>query len=137
MKPWLAPTLCSLGSFGFWGLFTKLSADSIDNKSAFIYQASGVLFAAVFSFFFVSGKVQLSGIGVLYSVLIGITYSLGCVFYFYAASQGNISTVVTVTGLYPLVTIFLSVIFLKEQLTGHQLLGIVFALMAMLLFAKP
>lgn len=136
MKPWFAPTLYSLGSFGFWGLFTKLSAERINSKSAFIYQAMGVLLAALFGFFFLDGKVQLSGSGVLYSLLIGIAYSLGCVFYFSAASKGDISTVVTITGLYPLVTIFLSLLFLKERLTGYQLLGIVFALTAMVLFSK-
>ncbi len=136
LKPWILPTFASLGSFGFWGLFTKLSANYVDAKSAFVFQAIGVIIAALFSLIFLSGRVQLSSQGIIYSIFIGITYSLGCIFYFNAASKGSISTVVTITALYPLITIFLSVIFLKETLTMHQILGIFFAIVSMMFFAK-
>lgn len=136
MKPWLAPTMCSLGAFGFWGLFTKLSAQQLNSKSSFVYQALGVVIAACFSLFFLQGRVQVSTQGMLCGMLIGIFYSLGCIFYFVAATRGSISTVVTITALYPLVTIFLSMIFLKEHISAQQCLGIAFALVAMYLLTK-
>lgn len=128
--------MASLGSFGLWGLFTKLSVNVVDSRTAFVYQALGVILAAIISIFYYHSKLQISGIGLIYSLLIGITYSLGCLYYFEAASKGSISTVVTITALYPLVTILLSVLLLKESLNIRQILGIVFALISMLFFTK-
>jgi bacterial/archaeal transporter family protein len=136
MKPWVAPTICSLGAFGFWGLFTKISSEQLNSKSSFIYQALGVGITALFSMLFLQGKVQASPHGAFCGILIGIFYSFGCIFYFVAASRGEVSTVVTVTALYPLVTVLLSVVFLNEKLHLNQVLGIGLALIAMVLLSK-
>jgi transporter family protein len=51
-----------------------------------------------------------------------------------AASRGKIGVVVSITALYPLITILLAFFFLKEPLTFKQLLGMFFSLVAILLF---
>ena len=39
--------------------------------------------------------------GLVFAILTGLTYGIGCLFYFIAASKGKIMTVVTLTSLYP------------------------------------
>jgi transporter family protein len=55
--------------------------------------------------------------------------------FFAALDQGKASTVVTLSALYPVVTILLSIAFLHEKLTMRQVVGIVFALAASVLLA--
>jgi transporter family protein len=74
--------------------------------------------------------------GLSYGLLTGIAYGIGCLFYFIAADKGKITTVVTLTALYPLVTILLSYLVLKEGISLKQCLGIVFALIAIFLMAE-
>jgi transporter family protein len=50
-------------------------------------------------------------------------------------SKGKASVVITMTALYPLVTILLSFFFLRETITIKQGIGILFALLAMLFLA--
>jgi transporter family protein len=60
---------------------------------------------------------------------------VGFLTFFAALEQGKASTVVTLSALYPVVTILLSIAFLHEKLTMRQVTGIVFALVASVLLA--
>jgi len=55
--------------------------------------------------------------------------------FFAALDLGKTSTVVTLSALYPLVTILISIAFLHERLTARQAVGIVLALIANALLA--
>lgn len=136
MAPWVLPALFALFNFGLWGLFTKLAVLSIDAKSALIYQALGVLAVSLVMLTTLNFKpmVDLKGIG--YSVLTGIAYGIGCLFYFIAASRGKIINVVTLTALYPLVTIVLAFLFLKESVELKHAVGILLAIAAILLMSS-
>src|SRR5258708_1535585 len=98
---WVTASLMALTSFGFWGLFTKLAVTNIDSRSALIYQTLGVLIIGVITLGLVEFKPATNLKGMGYAILTGATYSIGCLFYFMAASKGKIITVVTLTALYP------------------------------------
>jgi transporter family protein len=132
---WAAASFFALSGFGLWGLFTKLSVVHIDAKSALVYQTVGVLLVGLITLGFMNFKPETNVKGVSYSVLTGLAYGVGCLFYFYAASKGKIITVVTFTALYPLVTILLAYWFLKEAVTLKQCLGVGLAFIAMALMA--
>ena len=66
----------------------------------------------------------------------GFLAFVGFLTFFAALDQGKASTVVTLSALYPLVTILLSIAFLHEKLTPRQGAGIVFALIASVLLAS-
>jgi transporter family protein len=134
MINWLPTALLSLLSFGLWGLFSKLSLNYIDSRSALIFQTAGVLLIGLFVFGTSNLKLATDSRGLIYAVLTGIAYSLGCYLYLIAADKGKISTIVTVTALYPLITLLLSFVFLHEQIHIKQGLGIIFALIAIYLF---
>lgn len=135
MTGWLSAALLSLFSFGLWGLFTKLAIVHIDSKSALVFQTLGVLLVGIITLGLLNFKLQTNIKGLSFGLLTGITYGVGCLFYFIAADKGKIITVVTLTALYPLITIFLSYFLFKEAITIKQFIGIIFALLAIYLMA--
>lgn len=133
MINWFAPSLVSLFSFGLWGFFTKLSIEHIDFKSAIVYQTIGVILVALVGLSLLGFKPAADTKGFIYAVLTGFAYAFGCLFYFIAASRGKVITVVTLTALYPLITILLSYYLLKEVISIKQIFGILLAFIAMFL----
>ena len=127
---WLPSALISLFSFGLWGLFTKLSINYIDSKSALIYQTIGIVVISFLALSTINFKPVANVKGLSYAILTGAAYSIGCFFYFIAASKGKIITVVTLTSLYPLITILFAFLLLKESINFKQCIGIMFALIA-------
>ena len=135
MANWLPFSIFALFSFGLWGLFTKLAVEYIDFNSALVYQTLGVIVVGFISLSLVKFKPEVSVKGFSFALLTGVTYALGCLFYFLAASKGKIVTVVTLTALYPLVTIIIAYFLLKEPLSLQQICGIGLALIAILLMS--
>lgn len=130
MTQWLAPAILALMSFGLWGLFTKLAINYIDSKSALVFQTAGVLVIGLIALFLLDFKPSTDVKGLSFGLLTGLAYGVGCLFYFIAADKGKIITVVTLTALYPLVTIILSYFVLNEAINLKQCLGIALALAA-------
>lgn len=135
MAQWLPAALLALLSFGFWGLFTKLAIVHVDSKSALVFQTAGVLIVGLITLSFLHFKPATDLKGLSFGLLTGIAYGLGCLFYFIAADKGKIATVVTLTALYPLITIILSCLLLREAMTLKQGIGIGFALFAIYLMS--
>lgn len=136
MTQWLPAALLALFSFGLWGFFTKLAIVYIDAKSALIYQTIGVVCVGIVTLFLLDFKPATDIKGLSYGLLTGIAYGIGCLLYFIAADKGKIITVVTMTALYPLITIGLSYALLREGINLKQLLGVVFALAAIYLMSQ-
>jgi transporter family protein len=136
MSTWLPAALLSLMSFGLWGLFTKITVMYIDSKSALIFQTLGVVIIGFVILAMMNFKTATDTKGIFYALLTGVAYGIGCFFYFSAASKGKIITVVTLTALYPLITVLLAYFFLKEAIHLKQWLGIVLALMAIILMSS-
>lgn len=132
---WVAASFFSLFSFGLWGLFTKLAVTHVDSKVVLIYQTIGVIIISLITLGFVEFKPVTNMKGFSYAVLTGAAYSIGCLFYFIAASKGKIVTVITLTALYPLVTIALSYWLLDETVSLKQFLGIGCGLFAIFLMS--
>ena len=135
MTTWLTATLLSLLSFGLWGFFTKLAINYIDSKSALIFQTVGVLLVGIITLSLVNFKPAIAPKGIGFGLLTGLAYGVGCLFYFMAASRGKVSTVVTLTALYPLITIILSYFLLQESISLRQCLGVALALLSIFLMS--
>lgn len=133
---WISASLLALLSFGLWGFFTKLAVTHIDYKSALIYQTLGVMLIGLITLGMTEFKPLPNLKGASYAVLTGAAYSIGCLFYFVAASKGKIITVVTLTALYPLVTIALAYLLINESVSSRQCLGIGFGLIAIFLMSS-
>lgn len=132
---WYLPAFLSLINFGLWGLFAKLAVNHLDSKNALFYQTLGVLIAGLIVFYMMNFKASTNAKGILFGLLTGLAYGAGCLCYFFAVTRGNLTTIVTLTALYPVITIILSYFILHESISLRQGLGIVFAVIAMILFA--
>jgi len=73
--------------------------------------------------------------GFHYALVGGTAGSLALIAFYSALGVGKASVVVPLTALYPAVTLVLSRLLLKEEITMSQSLGIAFALIAILLIS--
>jgi transporter family protein len=133
MNSWFLWTILAMITFGAWGFFPKLAVSYINPQSALIYQVIGGLLVGIITLAMVNFKPEMHPMGILYGLLTGITGVLGTLFYYFAASKGQIAIVVSLTALYPLITILLAIIFLNETLVLKQYVGLGFALAAIVL----
>lgn len=137
LKPWFLASVATLICFGCWGFFGKLTTEYLSTKQAFLYQGLGVcLILLLFQYMLPQTVSTHSFKGNVFGALTGVAYALGTGLFFYAAAKGKITLVIMMTALYPIVTIFLSLIFLSEAITFKHSLGIVLAVIAIMLMAS-
>ena len=135
MESWFLWTILALVTFGLWGFFPKLAVNYITPQSALIYQVIGGMLVGVIGLTLIGFRPQTHPLGILFALLTGITGVLGTFFYYAAASRGQISIVVSLTALYPLITILLAIVFLHETLSLRQVAGLCFAVAAIIFLA--
>jgi transporter family protein len=135
LRLWYFYSVLTVVTWGLWGLFSKLASNYSKPKQALLFQTAGVLAFAVVVLFMENFRFEWSVPGFSWAALGGFFAFIGFLTFFAALDQGRASTVVTLSALYPLVTILLSILFLHERLTPRQGIGIVFALIASVLLA--
>jgi len=135
LKAWYVYAVLTILTWGLWGVFSKLASNYSKPKQALLFQTAGVLAFAVVVLFLEKFRFVWSLPGFSWAALGGFFAFIGFLTFFAALDQGKASTVVTLSALYPLVTILLSLAFLHEKLTIRQGVGIVFALIASALLA--
>ncbi|MBA3002708.1 MAG: EamA family transporter [Desulfurivibrio sp.] len=133
MESWLAPACVALIIYGLWGFFPKLAVTYINPVSALIYQVAGAMLVGLATLFWVGFQPETHPKGILFAVLTGVSGVLGTLFFFAAASRGKISVVVSMTALYPIITILLAAVFLREPVTAKQIMGMLCAVAAIVL----
>ena len=134
MPDWFLYALLTLLVWSFFGLFPKLAANYIDPKSFLIYQVLGSMLVGVLGLALVGFKPQWHVRGVGLALLTGIFGSIGTLFFLFAMQKGKASVIVVMTGLYPVLTVLMVSLLLKETLTLKQAAGMVLGLIAILLF---
>jgi transporter family protein len=136
LKTWYLYSALTIVTWGLWGVFSKLASNYSKPRQALLFQTAGILTFAVVVLFMEKFHFEWSLPGFSWAALAGFLAFVGFLTFFAALDQGNASTVVTLSALYPLVTILLSIVFLHEKLTPRQGAGIVFALIASVLLAS-
>ncbi len=136
MEKWLLYSLLALFIYGLWGFFPKLAVTYIKPLSALIYEIPGAIAVGIIALVIAGFRLDCHPKGIMYAFLTGFCGMLGTLFFLAAAKQGRISIVVSMTALYPLITIILAAIFLKEPLTIKQIAGMALALAAILLMSS-
>ncbi len=131
---WFVYALVALIFWGLWGFFPKIAGFYIDPVSILIYEIAGTI-AVGLVIILLGFRPEISNTGAILGVLTGITLTLGSLFFLFALSKGKASVVVTMTALYPLITIILAVVILREQITLRQGIGMLLAFTAMILFS--
>ncbi len=135
MSNWLFPSLVALTAWGLWAFLPKLASNYLNAKNILIYELVGAVTVGIVGLWLMGTRVQFDPRGSALAVLAGAIGTVGTLFYLIATTKGRISLVVTLTALYPLVTILLSYFILKEPISTKQAIGMIFAIVAILFIA--
>lgn len=131
------PTLLVLGTiifWGLWGFFSKLAVQKIGLQVAiFSYSISLVIMIAYLLFTSQLFPLKSDSMGILYAVLAGASVGIASVFIYTLLGIRPAGITIAITAIYPMVTLLLSMLFLKETLNLTQTLGIILALVALVL----
>ncbi len=133
MKEWILPTAGAFICWGIWGFLPKVTVKYIDPKSAAIYGVFGGILVAIIVFFLLKFRIGVNPIGISFAVATGFVGSLGALLFLHSVSKGPVSLIVTLSALYPVLSILLAVLFLNETISIRQGLGMILALAAMAL----
>lgn len=141
MQSWILLSLGALATWGVWGVFGKIASGYLDGRSLFFYQLVTGL-AVVFVAFLVTGfRPQVYAAdgtlnpGLKWAVATGVVSAFGQILYFSALGKGKASIVVLMTGLYPVVTVLLAFLVLRETITLTLGIGMLLAVTSMVLLS--
>jgi bacterial/archaeal transporter family protein len=133
---WLAYALLSIAAWGMWGFVAKLGADRIAPGPLQILATVGIFPLALLAFFQLHMRLEKDARGITYGIANGVLSGIGLLAYYAAANRGKVSVVGPVTSLFPLLTVILAFIFLRERLNRMQILGVALSLVAIAIFSQ-
>jgi len=135
MKTWLLPAFIAMFCWGLWGFIPKLTTRYVSPASALIYETLGVMVVGLSTLMFLRFRpdVDLKGVGL--GVSTGILGMIGAFCYLVAVSRGKVSVISVMTAVYPVISVALAYMILKEPVTFKEGLGMGFALLGILLMA--
>jgi transporter family protein len=135
MKQWLLPTFGAFVLWGLWSFIPKITTRFVTPKSAILFEVAGGIIVAIVVLVSAKFKPDIHPIGATLALITGMLGFSGALLFLYAASKGPISLVSILSALYPVITVLLAVIFLKEVISLKQWLGIALGLASMILIA--
>ena len=134
-KSWLVYALLTMTFWGIWGAFAGLpEKNGFPETLSYSIWAITMLLPAFISLKLAGWKIQRDRSSILYGLIIGLLGAGGQMVLFYALTKGPAYLIFPIISLSPVITIVLSVIFLKERTTIRGTLGILLALLALPLF---
>lgn len=133
MPSWVGPAVVAFLCWGLWAFLPKLTTRYIDPRSAVVYEALGGLLVAAVVLGLLALRPATDPRGVGLALLTGVLGVAGALAYLLSVVRGPVTLVATVTALYPVLTVALSAVFLREPVTAQQWLGIGLALLAIAL----
>jgi transporter family protein len=136
LSRWLTYALLCIIAWGAWGFIAKLGADRIAPGPLQILATAGTLPLALLAFVQLRMRLEKDARGITYGILNGVLSGVGLLAYYAAASRGKVSVVGPVTSLYPLLTVLLAFLFLRERLNRVQVVGVALSLVAIAIFSQ-
>jgi transporter family protein len=125
-------------AWGTWGVFSKLAVERIDQQV--LVWGSLIVVPVIFVLYLIATgqlvPLKMNGAGITFAMLGGVGAALGTACFYLLLARERASLAVPMTSLYPALTVLLSVLFLKEQLNGLHVLGILLALAAVALLSR-
>ncbi len=133
---WLVGTIAIFLMWGLQAYFMKASANAMSAEELFVYMTATGLALSPLALLIGPGIHAGSGIGFGLTFLIQSLNAVGCLLFVYAIRFGKAIVVVPmVNGLFPLVTIVVSLLIYRQIPDKYNLAGMVLALVAVLFMA--
>jgi drug/metabolite transporter (DMT)-like permease len=137
VSPWLRYSMLAMLAYGVWGAVSSLSSQNVSPLTLQIVSTIGLFPVALVLVF--SKNIHHSANrsrGILLAMATGVLGGTGNLALYQALRLGGEASVVfPLTGMYPLITIILARLLLKERLNRVQALGIALAFVAIYLFS--
>jgi transporter family protein len=126
----------TLIAWGFWGLLPKLALQTLDRKSVLVWDSVGALLVGLVVLAARGFRAQTEPWGVFYAIAYGICGLGGAYLFLMAMERGaRASVLVPFTALYPVVTLLLGILLLRERPLPIHLVGLAFAVVAVVLLS--
>jgi transporter family protein len=138
---WLLWSVATIVLWGVWGLVSKIASNGVDVYINQLLYTAGLAPLMLFVGWTVwkhspKENAKLRRKGIFWAFLTGILGGLGNLAFFQALVKGGEASIVApVTALFPMVTVLLAVVFLKERLGRTQWLGLGLAFVAIYLLS--
>src|SRR5215472_4536644 len=133
---WFWYSLLCVVCWGGWTIFAKLGSNQIPPEGSqflFAWGASPVALVLLASRRF---KLEKNPRGIFYSVANGVLSAIGSWALFAAYRTGGNTSVITAgTATYPVISVVLAVLVLRERLTKLHIMGLAFASVAFVIFS--
>lgn len=127
--------LCVL-CWGAWVVCSKLGSNQIPASTMQFLFTFGFAPVALLVLLVKPVKFEKNIKGISYSLANGILAGIGGLTLFAAyRSGGNTSVITAATALYPLITVVLAILVLRERLNWLQMVGLGFAVVAIIIFS--
>jgi len=122
--------------WGLWSILMKMALKYAEWHQVFLFSSIPGIFIAIAMFLtFKTSKIETNSPAIYYSILAGVLGALGTIAFNIALKSGKASIIVPLTSLYPIITIIIAKIFLREQITSLQGLGILLAIISIFLLS--
>ena len=133
---WFWYSVLCVFCWGGWTLLGKLGSAEIPAHTMQFLFSFGCVPVALALLWSKRFKLERSPQGIFYGVAMGVLAGIGGLALFAAyRTGGNTSVITAATAMYPLITVVLAVLVLREKLTWLQIVGLVFATAAFVLFS--
>ena len=132
---WALYALLCIVWWGVWGFLSKLGSDQISPQQLQILFTIGIIPPSILAWAQLGFKVETDRRGAIYGIFNGIFTGLGMLAYYAALARGQASIVGPFTALFPLLTIALAFVFLRERINHIQAAGMILALAAIVLLS--
>jgi len=136
MSQWLIFSLLAGGLWGVWGFMGKVATQHLPPQGVYLIGMLGYLPVAGFLLAAQGVKIPWHPWGWGAAFGAGLSTAVGLFCFFRALALGKAALVVPLTAMYPVVTVVLSWLFLKESITLRHLAGVVLALVAVWLLSE-
>ncbi len=134
-KTWLLYALIAMVFWGIWGAFTGVPAENgFPDTLIYCVWALTMIPPALIALKLVDWKLHTDKRSILNGLIIGLLGAGGQMILFYAVTIGPTYLIFPVISLSPVITIALSMVFLRERASKLGIMGIILALLALPLF---
>jgi uncharacterized membrane protein len=135
---WLIYALVTTLFWGIWGAFIEIPEKSgFPATLGYVVWSLTMIPCAVFALYKIKWKLEYDRRSIFLGSVVGLLGAGGQLLLFQALRQGPAYIVFPIISLYPVLTIFLSLVLLKERTHLKQWIGIILALVAMFFLSNP
>jgi transporter family protein len=128
--------LCAL-AWAFWGIFGKLSANRGVPPTTLAFLSSCASFVVIIgSHAWQRFPAAPTSAGILCALVSGVCGAIGMLFFSMAIKRGDAAIFVTLSAIYPILTVLLSPLILQEKLSLTHAIGVLLVTLGVILVAR-